>query len=179
MLECDPAIVIQTLTSIVYARKLLWDLYVKVFAQTFSQLLFSLSSSLLFFLFLLFTTSKSRSKRGWRHETRSFHSKSASIFVYVARANAWAYHLEIGKVERAVELWGWRSNNRTIEWISVFNAPSTFFHRSFAVPPAPGVFFKNGGGPVCSSSVSSRAKNALVHAVSRKKIEVPRMERQS
>lgn len=119
-------------------------LYVKVFAQTFSQLLFSLSSSLLFFLFLLFTTSKSRSKRGWRHETRSFHSKSASIFVYVARANAWAYHLEIGKVERAVELWGWRSNNRTIEWISVFNASSTFFHRSFAVPPRPAFSLKTG-----------------------------------
>lgn len=133
-----------------------------------------LSSPLFFFFFFSSQREGNRNQgRRWRIQPL----KSASIFVYVANVTRTTY--KWGKWNGSLN---YEAGDRCRE---EYRCLTLLLCSSHSLSSSPFLlsarrFFKNdgraGGGPVCSSSLSPRAKNALVHAVSRKKIEVPRME---
>lgn len=128
------------------------------------------------FSFFFFSSQREGNRnqgRRWRIQPL----KSASIFVYVANVTRTTY--KWGKWNGSLN---YEAGDRCRE---EYRCLTLLLCSSHSLSSSPFLlsarrFFKNdgraGGGPVCSSSLSPRAKNALVHAVSRKKIEVPRME---
>lgn len=127
-----------TLTSIVYVNS----------SETFMP---NLRSNFFFFPFFS-QESKSRSKRGGRDS--SFRATCVDICLRCqGERNAWAYHLGIGKVERVVELWGWRSSSL----ISVFNALFCILSLSLSLfSVSLKTVAESGVVRLCSSSLSPR-----------------------
>lgn len=135
----------------------------------------SFLSSPLFSFFFFSSQREGNRNQGRRWRIRPL--KSASIFVYVANVTRTTY--KWGKWNGSLN---YEAGDRCRE---EYRCLTLLLCSSHSLSSSPFLlsarrFFKNdgraGGGPVCSSSLSPRAKNALVHAVSRKKIEVPRME---